>query len=219
MFYNIEGKLWPLTILTLTFLFYILIYVRGFAGALLFHSPGWLSRCPLMGTSETSLSSHTSSRSCPCSRFVHFQELEGGRVDWENRAIYLCWTILWNDCSLVDEVVTWKKLQTTWVSGDWHCLFTQHIKSPSHSQSVRLSTAYCRPHSYHIIPPSLLVLDVKSSENSKDPGACSGAENSKTWVLLTEWHDNTRPITSFYPLFQLLTPCGANSKSSDRLTL
>lgn len=77
---------------------------------LLSHSPGLLSRCLLMGTSETSLSSHTSSRSCPCPPFGHFREWQVGRVDLEkkkkNRQTYLC---LLHDCGFVNEVVTGKE--------------------------------------------------------------------------------------------------------------
>lgn len=42
------------------------------------------------------------------------------------------------DCNLVDEVVTWKRWKTTWVSWHLHCLFIPHIKSLFHSQSVKV---------------------------------------------------------------------------------
>lgn len=115
-----------------------------------------------MGTSETSLSSHTSSRSCPCSRFAHFQELEGGRVDWENRTI-----IIRPFCEMT--ATLWMKRKawkTTWGSWDLHCLFIP-CKSPLSKCSTFYCTAYCGSHNSHIIPPFLLVLHVKSSENSK----------------------------------------------------
>lgn len=50
--------------------------------SLLFHSPGWPSRCPWTDTSGTSRWNRTSSRSCPCSQSAHYQESAEGRVDW-----------------------------------------------------------------------------------------------------------------------------------------
>lgn len=113
--YNTEGKCLLLSILTLTSVIGVFFFSFQFAYSITFfwikvaptklspHSPGWLFRSPLMGTSETSLSNHTSSRSCPCSQFARCQELEGGRVDWENKKKmkYVCWTVLLNDCKLV----------------------------------------------------------------------------------------------------------------------
>lgn len=86
-----EGKHLLLSILTSTFFFYIHYFSPHWVAVteLLPHLPGWLFRCLLKGTSETSLSSHTSSRSCPYSQFVHFQELEGDRVDWKRENIYV----------------------------------------------------------------------------------------------------------------------------------
>lgn len=98
-------------------------------------------------------------------------------------------------------------------------IHTRYTKFTPFSRSFVFLLHCSRSVNYDIISEAHLVLDVRSSENS-DPCTCSGAEESSvTWVLLTEWHDNTRPITSFYPLFPFLMPCSAWSKSSNRLTL
>lgn len=197
-YYNIEEDPLLLSILTVC-LHNLLDFV---CHSSLPHSPGWLSRCPLTGTSETSLSSHTSSRSCPCSRFAHYQESEGGRVDWENTRINL---LLESFQSIVGEWVTRKRAKPTW--GSWDLLSSQTAV-----HTVALITTISLLHAFFFLMSS-------RQKTLKDPSTHSGAENSKTWVLLTEWHDNTRPITSFYPLFHFLTPRSANSKSSNRLAL